>query len=455
MTVILLEILLIVLLAVANGVLAMSEIAIVSARKARLQELAEDGDRRAQIALDLANEPTRFLSTVQIGITLVGILAGAVGGATIAKELGGLLSRIPLLAPYGEAIALGIVVLAIAYLSLVIGELVPKRLALANSDRVATRVAVPMRRLSTLAGPVVRLLSASTEAVLRLLGVRPSPEPPVSEDELKIMLAEATEEGVFEPSEEDMVRRVFRLGDRRVSALMTHRTDIAWLDIVDPPQEWISIITSSGYTRFPVARESLDNILGVVQAKDLLIRKLVDGPADLKPLLSPPVFVPESAPALELLSLFRESRQSMALVIDEYGGLEGLLTVYDVLEAIVGDLPEEGEAYQPEAVERRDGSWLVDGMLPIDEFREILDIDELPGEARGRFDTLGGFVMAFLGRIPSAADHFEWNDWCFEVMDMDGHRVDKILVSPARRGGCEQPQGLEQRESQNTNLGET
>ena len=439
MTAILLEVVLIVFLAVANGVLAMSEIAIVSVRKARLQELSEDGDRRAQIALELANEPTRFLSTVQIGITLVGILAGAVGGATIAEQLGALLSGIPRLAPYGDVIALGIFVLAIAYLSLVIGELVPKRLALTNPDRVATLVASPMRRLSSLAGPIVWLLSVSTEAVLRLLRVRPSSEPSVSEDEVKIMLAEATQEGVFEPAEEDMVRRVFRLGDRRVSALMTHRTDIVWLDMMDPPQEWLRIVTSSGHSRLPVARESLDNILGVVQAEDLLARESVEGPADLKALLSPPVFAPESAPALEVLEIFKESRQPLALVIDEYGGLEGLLTLYDVLEAIVGDLPEAGEAYEPEAVERRDGSWLLDGMLPIDEFKELFGVEELPGEARAHFDTLGGFVIAFLGRIPSTADHFQWNDWCFEVMDMDGHRVDKALVSPLRRGPCTQP----------------
>jgi putative hemolysin len=438
-TAILLEVLLIAFLAVANGVLAMSEIAIVSVRKARLQELAEDGDRRAKMALELANEPTRFLSTVQIGITLVGILAGAVGGATIAEELGALLSGIPPLAPYGDVIALGIVVLSIAYLSLVIGELVPKRLALTNPIRVATLVASPMRRLSSLAGPIVWLLSASTEAVLRLLRVRPSSEPSVSEDEVKIMLAEATQEGVFEPLEEDMVRRVFRLGDRRVSALMTHRTDIVWLDITEPPQEWLRIITSSGYSRLPVARESLDNILGVVQAKDLLDKKPVEGPADLKSLLSPPVFVPESAPALEVLQRFKESRQPLALVIDEYGGLEGLLTLYDVLEAIVGDLPEAGEAYEPEAIERPDGSWLLDGMLPIDEFKELFGVEELPGEARAHFDTLGGFVIAVLGRIPSTADHFQWNQWCFEVMDMDGRRVDKVLVSPVRRGPYEQP----------------
>lgn len=443
MTAILLEILLILVLALANGMLAMSEIAIVSVRKARLQELSEDGDRRAQIALELANEPTRFLSTVQIGITLVGILAGAVGGATLAEELGVLLSSIPLLATYGDAVALGIVVLAIAYLTVVIGELVPKRLALANTDRVATLVASPMRRLSSLAGPIIWLLSASTEAVLRLLRIRYASEPPVSEDEIKIMLAEATQRGVFEPSEEDMVKRVFRLGDRRISALMTHRTDIVWLDITTLPQEWMRIITSSGHSRFPVARESLDNILGVVQAKDLLAGEPIDGSADLKVLLSPPVFVPESAPALEVLELFKESRQSLALVIDEYGGLEGLLTLYDILEAIVGDLPEEGEAYEPEAVERRDGSWLLDGMLPIDEFKEIFGLDELPGEARAHFDTLGGFVVAFLDRIPSTADHFQWNEWCFEVMDMDGHRVDKMLISPLRREACEQPEKKE------------
>ena len=436
MSAVVLEVLFIIMLSIANGVLAMSEIAIVSARRTRLQELAERGDRRAQVALELAAAPTRFLSTVQIGITLVGILAGALGGATVAEELGAQLRRFPPLEPYGEAIALGIVVLVIAYLSLVIGELVPKRLALTATERIATRVAVPMHRLSVLASPIVRLLSVSTEAVLRLLGVHRFSESPVSEEEVKILIEEATEEGVIEKAEEDLIKRVFRLGHRRASALMVHRTEIVWLDLNEPLDELVQRAASSGHARFPVARGSLDNILGVVQAKDLLAFGLDGQAVDLKAILRAPVFVPESAPALEVLELFRSSHQPLALVIDEYGGLEGLLTVDDVLEAIVGEFPVEGEVFEPDAVQRRDGSWLLEGTLPIDEFKDLFDIDELPGEAKGHFDTLAGFVMAFLGRIPSTADHFQWNDLCFEVMDMDGRRVDKVLVAAVERGVC-------------------
>jgi putative hemolysin len=431
-----LEVLLIVLLAIANGVLAMSEIAIVSARKARLQQRVAEGDRRAQVAIDLAEKPTRFLSTVQVGISLVGILAGAFGGATLSDELATVLDRVPFLASYSGALSLVLVVLGVTYLTLVIGELVPKRLALNNAEAIAAAVAGPMRTLSVLTGPVVRFLSISTEAVVRLLGVRPSSEPPVTEEEVEFMIEEGAEVGVFEQVESDIVRRVFRLGDRRVSGLMTHRTEIVWLDVEDPEVEMLARITGNIHTRFPVARGSLDSILGVVQAKDLLTQSLSGRPLDLKSILHPPIFVPESAPALDALALFKEGRQPMALVIDEYGGLEGLLTVNDILEGIVGDIPEEGEALEPEAVRRPDGSWLMDGALPIGRFKEILDVEQLPMEEEGHFETLGGFVMAYLGRIPSTADHFRWHELCFEVMDMDGHRVDKVLVAPLNAGIC-------------------
>jgi putative hemolysin len=431
-----LEILLILLLAMANGVLAMSEIAVVSARKARLQQRVAEGDRRAQIAIDLAENPTRFLSTVQVGISLVGILAGAFGGATLSDELATVLNRIPLLAPYSAALSLVIVVLAITYLTLVVGELVPKRLALNNTEAIASAVAGPMRTLSILTSPVVRFLSISTEVVLRLLGAHPSSEPPVTEEEVEFMIEEGAEVGVFEQVERDIVRRVFRLGDRRVSSLMTHRTEIVWLDVEDSEEEMLARITGNIHTRFPVARGSLDSILGVVQAKDLLAQSLSGGSLHLKSILHPPIFVPESSPALDTLALFKEGRQPMALVIDEYGGLEGLVTVNDILEGIVGDIPEEGEVLQPEAVRRPDGSWLMDGALSIDRLKEILGLERVPMEEEGHFETLGGFVMAFLGRIPSTADHFLWHELCFEVMDMDGHRVDKVLVAPLRAGAC-------------------
>ncbi len=433
---IVLEILILILLAIANGLLAMSEIAIVSARKARLQQRVAEGDQRAQVAIDLAEKPTRFLSTVQIGISLVGILAGAFGGATLSDELAAVLARLPLLAPYSGVISLVVVVLGITYLTLLIGELVPKRLALNNTEAIASAVAGPMRTLSRLTSPVVRFLSFSTEVVLRLLGARPSSEPPVTEEEVEYMIDEGAQVGVFEQVERDIVRRVFRLGDQRVSSLMTHRTEIVWLDVEDPEEEMLARITGNIHTRFPVARGSLDRILGVVQAKDLLAQSLTGGPLDLKPILYPPIFVPESAPAFDTLALFKEGHQPVALVIDEYGGLEGLVTVNDILEGIVGDIPEAGEALEPAAIRRHDGSWLMDGALPIDRVKEVLGLDQLPMEDEGHFETLGGFVMAFLGRIPTVAEHFEWHNLCFEVMDMDGHRVDKVLVAPLRPGVC-------------------
>jgi putative hemolysin len=430
-----LEVLLILLLTLANGALAMSEIAIVSARRARLQQRAAEGERGARVALRMAEEPTRFLSTVQIGISLVGVLAGAFGGATLANRLAVVLQRIPLLAHYSSAISLIVVVLGITYLSLVIGELVPKRVALYNAERIAAAVAIPMRTLSILASPVVLLLTASTEVVVRLLGIQPSGEPPVTEQEVEYMIEEGTEVGVFEQVERDIVRRVFRLSDRRVSSLMTHRTEIVWLDPDDPEPEILASITGSIHTRFPVARGSLDNVLGVVQAKDLLAQRLDGHSLDLEAILRPPVFVPESAPALDVLDLFKEGGQPLALVIDEYGGLEGLLTVNDILEGIVGELPEEQEE-ELEVIQLRDGSWLLDGAMSIDAFRDLLDLDRLPLEEERHFETLGGFVMAVLGRIPTTGERFEWNGWCIEVVDMDAHRVDKVLVAPPASRAC-------------------
>jgi len=434
MTTVTLQVLLIILLTLANGVLAMSEIAIVYARKPRLRQYAAKGDGRAQAALDLANAPTRLLSTVQIGITLVGILAGALGGATIAKPLGNLFREAPLLAPYADALALVLVVGMITYLSLVIGELVPKRLALGNAERIAMAVAKPLRWLSALSAPAVRLLSVSTDAILRLLGARQSGETAVTEEEVGYLLDEGTQAGVFELAERDIMRRVLRLADRRISNVMTHRTDIAWLDPDDDAHEIAERIVRSAHSIYPVARGSLDNILGVVQARDLLAQHLTGQRLDVKTVLRSPLFVPESADLLDALERFREMPQPIALVLDEHGGLEGLLTMNDVLQAIVGDIPQTDRQEEPEAVQRSDGSWLLDGALPIEEARDLLKLGTLPGETEKHYETLGGFVMDFLGRIPSAADYFRWGGMRFEVMDMDGLRVDKVLVVPGVRG---------------------
>jgi putative hemolysin len=433
-----LQIILILVLILANGVFAMAEIAVVSSRRPRLQQRAEEGDASAAAALRLANNPGDLLSAVQVGITLIGILAGAFGGATLADNLSRSLERIPWLAPYAHSLSLILVVIAITFLSLIFGELVPKRLALNSPERIASSMARPMQLLTTVTMPLVRLLSGTTELVLRVLGVKPSGEPPVTEEEIKVMVALGAEAGVIAAAEEDLVSNVFRLGDLRVGAIMKPRTEVDWLDLEDPPEEVRRKITASPYSRLPVARGSLDDVLGFVQAKDLLGRCLGGEPLDLQAAVRPALFMPEGATALRLLEAFKDTGETMCLVIDEYGGSQGLVTATDVLEAVVGDLGMMGEPNQPTAVRREDGSWLVDGLIQIDEFREALGLDELPGEGAEAYQTLGGFVMTQLGRIPAAADYFETGGLRFEVVDMDERRVDKVLITPIER---KQPEG--------------
>ncbi|NJD53397.1 MAG: HlyC/CorC family transporter [Candidatus Methanoperedens sp.] len=425
------QIILIILLTIANGVFSMSEIAIISARKARLQQWVNEGNAKAQVALDLADSPNRLLSTVQIGITLIGILAGVLGGATIAEELSARLVFIPLFAPYSKAIALGTVVLGITYLTLVIGELVPKRMALHNPERIACIMAVPMRMLSRITAPAVHLLSISTDTVLRILGIRPVTEPPVTEEEINILIEQGMKAGTFEKAERDMVEQVFRLGDLRAGALMTPRTEIVWLDIEDSSQEIRHKIADSGHSRFPVGQGSLDNILGIVQIKDMLDLNMAGKTPDLRASMRRPLFVPESTHALKVLELFKKSGIHISLVVDEYGSVQGLVTLKDILEQIVGDIPSVEELEQPLAVQREDGSWLLDGMLLVDDFKKIFSIKELPGE--GIYQTLGGFVLMHMGRIPVVGNHFEWNGLRFEVVDMDKNRIDKVLVMPSRK----------------------
>lgn len=427
---VMLEVSVVVLLILLNGIFAMSEIAVVSARKTRLRQWAEEGNAKARAALELANNPNQFLATIQIGITLVGILAGAFGGATIAKELTVILNDISWLAPYSHPLSLALVVGVIAYLSLIVGELVPKRLALNNPERLAMAIAAPMQVLSRVAYPAVHLLGLSTELLLRALGMRPSTEPLVTEEEIRALIEQGTQAGMFEEAEQEMVERVFRLGDRRVSAVMTPRTEIVWLDREASGLEIRRTITESAHSRFLVADGSLDNVLGVVHAKDLLAHILGEQVVNLEATLQQPLYVPESMRALKVLELFKQSGTHIALVIDEYGGIQGLVTPNDILEAIVGDLPEAGEQVEPLAVQREDGSWLVDGMLPVDEFKDLFDLGELPGEDQGIYQTLAGFVVMQLGRIPAATDYFVWEGLKIEVVDMDGNRVDKVLVTP-------------------------
>jgi putative hemolysin len=423
------ELIVLLLLIIANGVFAMSEVALISARRARLQQRAEEGEAGAAAALALSEEPTRFLSTVQVGITLIGILSGALGGSALAARIQPGLAAIPLLAPYADALSLALVVLGITYLSLVIGELVPKRLALNDAEGIAAAVARPMNLLSRLTSPIVSLLSLSTRGVIWLLRAQPSDEPPVTEDEVRIMLEEGAEAGVFEAVEQRMAERVFWLDDLSVGAVMTPYPEIVWLDIDAPLADNLALIRASRHSVYPVFQDEERNLLGVIKLKDLW---LTDQPAwDLRAALHPPVYIPETTTALRALELFRKPDQHLAVVIDEHGGIAGVLTALDILEVIIGDVASTDS---PQAVMRADGSWLVDGSLSITELEETLDTDTLfPDDERHNYQTVSGFVMLRLGRIPQAADWFEWGGFRFEVVDMDGRRVDKVLI--ARRNG--------------------
>ena len=334
------------------------------------------------------------------------------------------------LAPYSEAIGVGIVVLLITYFSLVLGELVPKRIALNNAEKIAARMAGPMTQLSRLATPLVALLSHSTNLALRIVGYKPSQEPSVTEDEVKMMIYEGARTGVFEETEQEIVERVFRLGDRRASSLMTYRTEVVFLDTEDDLQKNLDKITSSGHSRFPVCKGSPDVILGILQVKDLFAQGQCGQALDLVSALKPAEFVPDNMPALELLEHLRERKNHLALVIDEFGGVSGMVTINDLLEAIVGDIPTlEDKIEDPQVVRREDGSYLLDGMLSTEELKDLLGLAELPNEAEASYETLGGMIMTEMERIPDTGDVIDWNSWRFEVVDMDGYRVDKVLAS--------------------------
>jgi putative hemolysin len=427
--IVLVEIVLILVLIVANGIFSGSEIAVVSARKIRLEQLAEQGNARARVALRLANSPNDFLSAVQIGITLIGILSGAVGGATLARRLHPVVASIPLLRAWSEGISVAVVVGIITYLSLVIGELLPKRIALNNPEAVACAVARPMRWLARWTAPLVQLLGRSTDVLLNLFGIQCSTEPDLTEEEIKALIRQGAESGVLDEAEHDMVQRVFRLGDRSIRAIMTPRTEICWLDLNAPRQQQLELVTNSNHSRLPVAQASLDACIGILRGRHLLASELSGNPADLKELLQPPLYITESARALTVLEQFRQTGVRIALVTDEYGGIEGLVTLTDLMEAIVGDLPSAEDLEDPQIIRREDGSWLLDGALDINEFKDLVERPSLPDEASGSFHTLGGFVLHVLGRVPRAGDHFSWDGLRFEVMDMDGKRIDKVLVA--------------------------
>lgn len=424
-----LEILFIFILILINGFFSMAELALISSRRVRLEQRADDGDKGSRSALELLKSQSRLLSAVQIGITLVGVFTGALGGATLAERLTVWLAKIPWLVPYAGGISIVVVVLLTTYFSLVLGELMPKRLAMNNPEKIASSVAGFMKFISKALSPVVHLLSSSTDFGLKLLGMADSKEPPITEDEIKGLIEQGTLVGVFGSAEQEMVEAVFRLNDRTVNALMTPRTEIEWLDANDPPEAILKQIIASSHSRFPVAHSSLDNVVGILNAKDLLEKFILNEPFNMLELISKPLFVPENTPAMRMLEMAREAGVHEAMVIDEYGGLMGMTTLFDVLESIVGEIPNSDESSESEIIVREDGSYLLDGLLPIDELKEILDVDLLPEEDKVGFQTVGGFVMNQIGSIPHTGQHFHFLNYRFEVMDMDDRRVDKVLLN--------------------------
>ncbi|MGB5233598.1 MAG: hemolysin family protein [Candidatus Macondimonas sp.] len=434
------DLLLLPFLILLNALFALSEMAVVSSRQARLQNLAERKHPGASVALALHESPSNFLSTIQVGITTVGILSGAVGERTLADPLAAWLANFPTLGPYSHSISLGTVVIGLTFFSVVVGELVPKRLALLAPESVASRIALPMHGLSRVARPLVVILATASDLILRLLGARARSGPSVSDEEIRVLMQQGAEAGIFHESEQALVANVLRLDQQPVQAIMTPRREIRALNLEAPAETMRENLLASDYTRMVVCRGELDQIVGILQAGDLLRRMLAGAPFtadEVAQAAQPPLFVPESMTTTRLLEKFRQVRQELALIVDEYGDLQGLVTLTDVLKAIIGELHIPQTPEEESMIQREDGSWLVDGSLSLQRFQVGLQLpDDWIGDADGEFHTLGGFVMSILGRIPRAGDHFTHNGLRFEVLDMDGHRVDKILVSapPASEG---------------------
>ena len=423
------DLLLLFFLTLLNGLFSMSEMAIVSARKARLQHLADEGKQGARVALQLAQNPSTFLATIQVGITVIGISSGAFGEATLVTGLSEWLSQWPLLDRHSQGMASAIVISGITLASLILGELVPKRLALLNPERVAGIVAPLMHLLARITYPVVHVLTAATEGFLNLLGLRSAVESPVTEEEIKVLMEQGAEAGVFEEHEQQLVNRVFRLDEMRVTGVMTPRGDIVYLDLDDPLAANVQRIRDAHHSRFPVVHGGLKNIEGIVLAKSLLEASLAGRPFELTN-LAKPLFVPETLTVMELMASFKKHRQTMALVVNEFGDTVGLATLNDVMEALVGDIATAEDENDRDVVQRDDSSWLIDGSVTVERFKDVLDIDQaLPEQELESYQTIGGFAMLMLDRVPRVADRFDWDDLTFEIVDMDGNRVDKLLVT--------------------------
>ena len=425
------EIILLFVLILINGMFSMAEMAVVSSRRARLQASLEDGDQRAKTVLDLLDNPNDFFSTIQIAITLIGVITGAVGAQTFSHYLVDVLVKVPFLKGIAQPLSVLLISSLITYFSLVIGELIPKRIATNNPEKIAMTMCGPIRVLSKIFLPVVRILSFSTDLGLKVIGIKEVEESAVSEDEIKVMIEQGKQDGVFEENEQDIVESVFRLSDQTVDALMTPRTELDWIDLEAPVEESLKEIADSTYHYFPLVRGNPDNVVGVISSKALLDAYIRGCDIDLEKIAEPPLFVPESKPALSLLDDLKASESNFAVVLDEYGGFSGMITPYDLLNELVGDVTNIGEEPndEEEVLVRDDGSWSFDGMIDIEEFKETIGVKELPDEARIGYQTLAGFILSQTGSIPAAGYSFDWTDFHFEIVDMDGLRIDRVFVN--------------------------
>jgi putative hemolysin len=425
------NIILIFILFIFNAIFAMYEIAMVAARKTRLQQRVETGNTGAKHALELLADPNQqYLSTVQIMITLIDTLAGGIGGATLANPLAIQLAKIPWLAPQADLIALILVVTVINYFSIVMGELIPKRLAVSKPEDVVSTLSTVIYYMTKIFRPLTKLLSFSTNVGLKILHINTDRGPSITEEEIKGFIEEGRDIGVIEEAEREMFSSIFRLGDRRVEAIMTPRMEMAWIDINALQAEVWQEIMETPHSRIPVADGDLDNVLGYIQIRDLLGHTLDESDLNLRDYIQEPIYVPENMAALKALDNIQTSGVHLAMVVDEFGGITGMVTDYDILEAIVGEIPEDSADTDYIAVEREDGSWLFDGLIVIDELKEILDLSDMPDEEKAGYQTLSGFIMSHLGRIPKTGAKFRYDNYEFEVVDMDGRRVDRVLVSP-------------------------
>lgn len=437
------DLLLVFILILANGFLSFSEMAIISSRKSRLSELVQEKRKGAKTALALAENPTGFLSAIQVGITAVSTLAGAFGGVAVADDLAKFIKTVELLAPHADTLALGSIVFLISFVSLVVGELVPKQIALSNPEGLACLIAPPLASFSKLVSPAVNILSFTSNTLMRIVGVKQIEAPPVTETEIKLIIEQATKAQIVLAVEQDLVEAVLRLADRRITAIMTPRTDIEWLSVDASQQEILETIASHPFSRLIVCKETPDDFIGVLDTREALVTVARGERLDLEKDVIDVLKIPEKKTILELLQLFKQTGEQFAAVISEWGGLQGIVTIHDILQSIVGVVPEPGQDARWEVHQREDGSWLLDGLMPVDAFKDLLGLEAVPGEG-GEYETLAGLVLFQCRHLPETGELFVWEGYKFEVVDMDGQRVDKILVTPPQKPADDKANGEEE-----------